>query len=245
MSKTEKIGTGFFVRTQPGDLWLVTNRHILDLGYSESAGTAIGARLIGIRVEGFAAADGNPHILPRERVIMELAEFSGPSFPTHYDEDVACVKPLGVLLPEGGEAKVDFFVNDTDLADDAWIESKLSVSDFIVYPGFPPWHDQCENRPILRTGTIASDPRTNYSDEPTSKGRRVAFEGFSFAGSSGSPIIATQKGFCAGPGITVSGFRESRIVGINAGHLRADMFGHSGVSYFIKSSSILELVRSA
>lgn len=238
----EKAGTAFVVRNQEGELCLVTNRHILDLGYSEPAVTSVGAQLVGVRIEGFIASGGDVNQLPREHVVFEIKEVTELTFAANYDEDVACLKrPRGTLL-KGRKARLDFNLNHSDLADDAWIEANLSVCDFIVYPGFPPWYDRSENRPILRTGTIASDPRTNYSHEPTPKGRRVAYEGFSFGGSSGSPIFATQKGFQGGAGIVVTGFRESRLVGINAGHLPAERFGHSGVSYFIKSSAILDLI---
>lgn len=240
MTIAERSGTAFFVQNQEGYICLVTNRHLLDLGYCESAATSVGAQLVRVRVEGFSASGGDPNQLPRERMVMEIVPMAGPTFAADYDEDVACLKRLGVL--EGRKDRVDFCVDHTQLADDAWIEANLSVCDFVVYPGFPPWHDRFENRPILRTGTIASDPRTNYSHETTPKGRRVAYEGFSFGGSSGSPVFATQKGFQGRGGIVVTVFREARLVGINAGHLPTERLEHSGVSYFIKSSAILDLV---
>lgn len=127
------------------------------------------------------------------------------------------------------------------MAKAADFENKLSVCDFLAFPGYPEWHDQLEGRPILRTGTISSDPRRNYSSDGHSMGDCIAFEAFSYGGSSGSPIIAVQKGPKPGTGILFPGFRELLVIGINAGHLLHENIGHSGISYFYKSTAILEI----
>jgi hypothetical protein len=238
-----KMGTAFFVTNLRGKNCIVTNRHILDAGYNEPAGKYLGAVLHSVLVEGFSAAEGGVMSLPVAPISLEvMVQSSALSFPPDYFEDVACFIDPKVIVRHGGDASIHFFLKHEELADDAWIESQLSVCDFVAFPGFPPWHDKLALRPILRTGTISSDPRTNYSDERIAKGRRVAYEAFSFGGSSGSPIFATQKGFQATGGITVTGFREAKVVGINAGHLEGDFGAHSGVSYFIKSSAILNLI---
>jgi hypothetical protein len=69
----------------------------------------------------------------------------------------------------------------------------------------------------------------------------VAYEAFSFGGSSGSPVFATQRGIKPGAGMRFDAYRESRLIGINAGHLAAAYGQHSGISYFYKASAILEL----
>lgn len=238
-----KTGTAFFVTNLEGKNCIVTNRHILDAGYNEPAGKYLGAVLDSVLVEGFSAANGDIKSVPVAPIAFDvMTQLSTVKFPADYFEDVACFIDPKVFVRRGSDASVEFFVRHDELADDAWIETQLSVCDFVAFPGFPPWHDKLEQRPILRTGTISSDPRTNYSDEPTAKGRRVAYEAFSFGGSSGSPVFATQKGFRATGGITVTGFREAKVVGINAGHLEGDFGTHSGVSYFIKSSAILDLI---
>ncbi len=241
----EKIlnGTCFFVKNSREQLCLITNRHIFELCYS-GTGKYVGSVLQSVIIEGYMALDGNIDNVPRGRISFKILNFSDVTYAGDYHEDVACiVNPLPE--PEQGcnqNIKLDYFLGYEYLADDKWIHDFVSVYDFLVYPGFPDWHDKLENRPILRTGTISSDPRTNYSNKNEPRGRRVVYEGFSFRGSSGSPMFVTEKGIKAGKGLIGGGFRESRLIGINAGHLIGDFGQHSGVSYFIKSSAILELV---
>lgn len=235
-------GTGFFIRNQRNEICLLSNRHMFDAGYEKPVGKYFGAKLQSVRVEGFRS-NGNIDAVPTTRVETYVAlNLSSPVFAPNYDEDVACFFNPKVLTVDGSVPQIDFFLQDTELATDEWIEQNMSVCDFVAFPGFPPWYDQFGKRPILRSGTISSDPRTNYSNSPTEKGRRIAYEAFSFGGSSGSPVFATQKGFKGGAGLVVTGYREGRLVGINAGHYKDDAGSHSGVSYFFKSSVILELV---
>ncbi len=238
-----RSGTAFFVRAHNGTHYLFTNRHLLDAGYNQPSGKYLGAELTGVLIEGLSASNADVTLVPQDPVAFEIISPSTSlKFAANYFEDVACFVEPKVSVVKGLDATVHFHLNQSELADDSWLETQLRVCDFVAFPGFPPWFDRAANRPILRTGTISSDPRTNYSDALTFKGRRVAYEAFSFGGSSGSPVIAPERGFRGGPGIQVSGFREAKIVGINAGHFTGDHGVHSGVSYFIKSSAILDLI---
>lgn len=132
------------------------------------------------------------------------------------------------------------------LATENWLSEKLTVCDTVAYPGFPEWYDRQNNTPVFRMGTIASDPRLNYSYTPGAPvASRIAYEGFSTGGASGSPVFATQRGFQIGGGLSASDgfYREVTLIGINAGHFK-DQAGHSGISYLYKSSAILELINS-
>lgn len=164
--------------------------------------------------------------------------------------DIACVFPL--CVPESTVAQIDYFVPYAFMATRDDFESKLMICDFLAFPGFPEWHDKSANRPILRTGTISSDPRFDYSYGDLVKGACIAYEAFSFSGSSGSPVFAVQKGPKPGHGIDFPGFRELKLVGINAGHLKVTERAyrdkenaanvHSGISYLYKSSAILDII---
>lgn len=242
-TQVNNTGTAFFVQNRNKEVCLVTNRHVLDPGYSEPSGKFRGASLTGVWVESFLAQGGDSSKRPNQRLVVDVQLALSPiKFAADYHEDVAAFIGPKILTRSGGTASVDFYVEASYLADDVWIEENLSVCDFVAFPGFPTWHDKLEGRPILRTGTIASDPRSNYSDVPEPRGRRIAYEAFSFGGSSGSPVFATEKGFRGGGGLVVTGHREGRLVGINAGHLQGPQGVHSGVSYFIKSSSVLDLI---
>lgn len=236
-------GTAFFVQNSSGVMCLVTNRHMLDAGYNKDRDKFLGATLASVSLEYFSTQSRDTSVRPDHRLMINIVLDQSPiTFAADYFEDVAAFIDPKVLNFPDANVPIEFFLTAPELADDIWIEANLSVCDFVAFPGFPPWHDQRECRPILRTGTIASDPRANYSDVPQPRGRRIAYEAFSFGGSSGSPVFATQKGFQGGSGITVAGYREGRIVGINAGHLEGTHGRHSGVSYFIKSSAILDLI---
>ena len=239
-----KTGTAFFVRGEDGTKYLFTNRHMADIGYGEPAGKFIGAKLASVRVEGLGPEDGELRSLPNRPISLDLvAPVERLRFADNYFEDVACFVDPRIKSEKEGPRTIHYTLNQREFADDSWIESNLLVCDFVAFPGFPPWHDKLANRPILRTGTLSSDPRTNYSDEPMHKGRRIAYEAFSFGGSSGSPVVAPSRGLQGGDGIVASGYREAKVIGINAGHFSADHGAHSGVSYLIKSSAILDLIR--
>src|SRR5699024_3366260 len=92
------------------------------------------------------------------------------------------------------------------------------------------------NRPIIRSGHIASDPEFNYSWDMNNRGQCVAYEGFSYEGSSGSPIFAPPRGLQNLPNS-----RLGYLIGINAEHI-PEQFGHSAISYFYKSTVILDII---
>lgn len=237
----ESIGTCFFVVNQKGKPCLVTNRHMLDAGYSDKERKYLGCELETIEIEGFLSPAGST-TLPRDRTSMQFhTEHNQIRFSSTYAEDVACVHNPQIVNPTD-LARADFPIPYDFVATKDWLDSNLSVCDFVVFPGYPDWHDKLENRPIMRTGTIASDPRSDYSHKGEREGRKIAYEAFSFDGSSGSPVFAVMKGLRPGPGISFPDFREPKFIGINAGHLEADFGHHSGISYFFKSSVILELI---
>lgn len=241
--KENVSGTGFFVLNRDKQLCLVTNRHMLDIGYEKEPGKYAGFSLSHVEIYGFLADPSSKQAIPKTRSCAVLrSENNSIKFSSDYKNDVAVVINPQVLTPAGQGFNADYFVDRELIADSAWIDTKLTVCDFVAFPGFPPWHDKAEQRPIFRTGTISSDPRSNYSYTGQPEGQKIAYEAFSFGGSSGSPVFATQKGLQPGEGIRFDGYREAKLIGINAGHLDHKYGQHSGISYFFKSSVILELI---
>ena len=232
-------GTGFFVRTNSQKMVLVTNRHVLDL---EFAGVKYaGFKLQQLRVYGKAddPSSGLPDISRECVVIGGTLKYSAV-----FENDIACLVDLSVTTMDGSSMAVDYWVSQDLLATKTDFQSKFSVCDFVAFPGFPEWHDKRQHRPILRTGTISSDPRYDYSRSSDYMGECVAYEAFSYGGSSGSPVFAVQKGPKPGPGISFPGFREMKLIGINAGHLPGSQGTHSGISYMYKASAILDVIES-
>lgn len=231
--KGEKTGTCFFVSSN-GRLFLVTNRHNLDAGYRDA--DKRNRKLTSLTVSGF---DSKSHFFRGK-----LLDFIGPIFPSNRDEDVAILAPKGVVLESGATGPLSVRNIQREAIADLSFLSGFSASEFIVFPGYPRWHDRAEHRPIIRSGIVSSDPATNYTGPSDAPGaRRIAFEGFSFDGSSGSPVFCLPFGLNAGPGISGISFRHQRLIGINMGHENDGRTGlHSGISRMIKSTVILELM---
>lgn len=236
-NQAEFRGTGFFIQ-KDSDFFLITNRHMVEPGYSD-------AKYKGFHVTEFIVEhfeNTNTTGIPIAIKTTSIANWNEFVFHPNAHNDVACLKDPKAV----GGITIIAPISYSMLADDIWTNQRLSVCDTIAYPGFPEWYDRQNNTPIFRMGTIASDPRLNYSYVPGAPAAsRTAYEGFSTGGSSGSPVFAVQRGFQTGGSITASeGFyREVKLIGINAGHFK-DQVGHSGISYFYKSSTIRELIDS-
>lgn len=234
-------GTGFWVMCNDSKLALVTNRHLLDPEYAGLKGQ--GYKLDRLIVSG--KSNDQSSGLPDTDMIFEIVS-PLVRYPTKYQNDIACIVDPKVKPHPSSDTRIDFFIPIELLATAKDFESQFSVCDFVAFPGFPEWYDKRQNRPILRTGTISSDPRYPYSNSSSYKGERLAYEAFSYGGASGSPVFALQKGLKPGKGISFPGFRDVKVVGINAGHLNEDSGKgqHSGISYLYKSSAILDVLNA-
>ena len=235
-------GTGFWVMTNQSQLALVTNRHIVDPEYADLNNRGYQLNRLGVS----GKCNVPPSELPDIDVIFEVVD-PDVHYSEVYQNDIACIFDPQVKGVIGSPtAKIDFFVPINLLATAKDYESQFSVCDFVAFPGFPEWYDKLQQRPILRSGTIASDPRYDYSDVPEYKGECMAYEAFSYGGSSGSPVFALEKGPKPGRGISFPGFRELKLLGINAGHLNVGSSNpqHSGISYLYKSSAILDILEA-
>jgi hypothetical protein len=236
-----KTGTGtcFFVMNKNNKLCLITNRHVFDISYKRNGVKTLKKySLKEVKISG-KCSNSNDNFPDRD-----LSFFVAPivSFPKNINDDIACIANIQILSANEGSVLINYFIPYSFLATEFDFQDRLMVCDFLAFPGFPEWHDKKENRPILRTGTISSDPRFNYSYNDSVEGACVAFEAFSSSGSSGSPVFAVQKGPKPGPGIEFAGFRSLLLVGINAGHLKTSEMTHSGISYFYKSTVIAEMI---
>jgi hypothetical protein len=230
-------GTGFFVgdKNNRNKFFLITNRHVLDINYKSESLKYKDFKVKFIIVQGRSHDD------------CPFLNGYGPfniKFSETYENDVACiVNPLPITSAKFPYVPISYWLPINFLATKDQLAEKLSICDFLAFPGYPKWHDQLEGRPILRTGTISSDPRHNYSFAKEFRGECIAYEAFSSGGSSGSPVFALEKGPKPGDALVFSGYRELLLIGINAGHI-TDGKDHSGISYFYKSSVILDIIGS-
>jgi hypothetical protein len=218
---------------------LITNRHNVDAAMKDQK--YVGYQPCGLTLEGHF---GNNYL------ICELAhpEIS-IGCPTNPSEDVAAIDLTTAKFHVDKSADMSVcFLHSELLANENVLET-IQVCDMVAFPGYPKYYDRDGERPIMRMGTIASDPSSNYRDGQMSPARRIAYEAFSSGGSSGSPVFALAKGWKAGDGLTGGYFRDLALIGVNAGHLIGTdehlPAYHSGISYCYKSTCIFEAIQAA
>lgn len=157
-------------------------------------------------------------------------------YPDNYEDDIACIiNPKCNATNSNTEIFHHFGIEA--LATDYLFSEGLFPGEQVFYAGFPDPHDKLAQRPILRAGTIASDPRYPYSNTGSNEGARVAYEAFSSGGASGSPVWAAARSFQNYPGS-----RPGSVIGVNGGHIEAEFGAHSGISFFYKATTVLELL---
>lgn len=230
-------GTCFFVLID-GYPVLVTNRHNVDAHYKDEKYKCL--KLKTICFEGYFDDDLFHKITVRNCSICT---------PNNDDEDIAAVVFQGdQLIEPAGKAFPNSFALH-DIANVDWLQRNLRICDMVAFPSYPKFHDWNGSRPIMRVGTIASDPASDYRWKSNQNpARRMAYEAMSFGGSSGCPVIALPK--LGIPGETFDGknYRSPCVIGINSGHLVDDedfLKQHSGISYFFKSSALVDLLSDA
>lgn len=217
-------GTGFFLAAG-GSAVFVTNRHVLDPKYKKK-NVQESMRLIEIRILG------KTHQGETYELIVDSKQLA--LYPDSNEDDVACIiNPQCQSTKETTEIFYHFGVED--LADEYLFSEGLHPGDQIFYAGFPDPYDKLAQRPLLRSGSIASDPRYAYSHSGADEGARIAYEGFSSGGASGSPIWAAARG--------APNARNGSVIGVNAGHIDQKFGSHSGISFFYKSTVIHALLR--
>jgi hypothetical protein len=221
-------GTGFFVATEDGRVAFVTNRHVLDPRYRKPD-VHQSMKLIEHRILGKTRQGDTYELL--------VDPDQAPLFPEKIEDDIACIVDPTCKTPS---PRVDVFyhLGIEALADEYFFSEGLYPGEQVFYAGFPDPHDKLAQRPILRSGTIASDPRHPYSNTGEDEGARVAYEAFSSGGASGSPVWAAARSFENYPGS-----RTGAVVGVNGGHIEGKFGAHSGISFFYKSSVLIDLLR--
>ena len=228
-------GTAFLANTENGKYFLVTNRHVLDPSFPSGVG-ANHWTLTGVSIRGFGhdfmSFEGNISGIPE------------PFYSIDKTEDIAVLRVRDLKAKTTGGRKSVNSIPISLMANQQYFATLLA-GDFIAMPGYPEWRDRQDGRPILRSGTLASEPMSGYTG-PTqeSSPRRRLIEAFSFGGSSGSPVFALALGMRGD--VVTDNFRELRLIGINAGHLQVKGRGdHSGLSFMFTSIAIVETIEAA
>ena len=223
-------GTGFVVAIGAADLAFITNRHVIDLDYKEPTAKYKNFKVTSIVITGRRDDDS----LYR----FSIHPTSKACFSRELLDDVAVfVSPRCEALENMSDIKLFYHFGLDDLADEDFFQTQLSPFDVVSFSGFPEEHDKLAERPLIRGGRVASDPKFDFSLQGKAAGRCIAYEAFSHGGASGSPVYAPARGIQGIPGS-----RNGRLIGINAGHVNREMGQHTGLSYFYRSTVILEIL---
>lgn len=240
----EISGTSFALSVE-GKTVLVTNRHIVDLNFGRTDGKYVGFTLRHLICEVRArdSKDGSPG---ENRSYVVSMTHNAILYDSNPLNDVAIIFDVQSGNLDGSEnRRWEYCFEYSDVATEEELRDELQPFDVLAFPGFPEGFDKRGLRAIIRGGTVACDPRFDYSFESQDKGDILVFEGFSFGGSSGSPVIAVPKV----PPVNVdhhpaNRFRRLMVVGVNAGHLSASYGQHAGLSYFVRSSVIRRIIQT-
>lgn len=240
-SSKSGFGTSFGINNN-GTLILVTNKHVVDLTFGPDGRKYVGYKLVHLVCQTRARnADGSPGDVKRFIVPMDHNTIL---FDSNIRNDVAVIFDAKTQNPDKPDDKGwDFCFDYCDVATEEELIADLQPFDLLAFPGYPTGHDPRGIRAIIRGGTVASDPRFDYSFDMEDRGDILLYEGFSFGGSSGSPVIAVAKVPPANVTPQPSHrFRRMVVVGVNAGHITAQQGQHAGLSYFVRSSVIRRII---
>ena len=229
-------GSGFWVRNGD-DLVFVTNRHVIDIQYKHPKYRGHGCVLSSIHILTFDANGRSARQMVAHGVIF---------IHKNPEIDLALILVTGVLNPDNISVEP---ANVEVIADARFLRTNLAWGAQVSFSSFQPWRDTQTERPILRTGILASDPAHPFVSDKVGRAHVHLLEAFSFAGSSGSPVFANAFGIPLGPGLSGGGFRPARIIGVMAGHLdnkdsEADALykAHTGLSYCHRSDLLLAML---
>lgn len=237
----ERVGTAFSLIIGERDA-LVTNAHLMDLNYGRMDSKYRQFQWHRSYLERIGKDDEG---LPQKaRKFLVPASHNRVLRHHNLDNDIAVInKPQVQNMDGSSNRQVDYCIPISDVATADELFRDLLPFDVVAFPGFPPWHSTDGPRAIMRGGTISSDPKFPYCSPGIENQDVILYEAFSFGGSSGSPVLAIPKV----PPINVNfdvgnQFRRFLLVGVNAGHLNEGPGQHSGLSYFVKSSTIHDIL---
>ena len=235
-------GSGFWIGSEQ-DLFFATNRHVIDIEYKHEKYQGHDYRLSSLNI---LTLDENRSRSGRQEVAQVIISI-------HEDPriDIALLQVLSVRNPDHVKVKP---VSLELIADSHFLQKSLEWGAQVSFSSFQPWRDTRTERPILRTGILASDPAHPFvlDLDKIQRDRVHLIEAFSFGGSSGSPVFANARGIQTDGTLEGGDFRPAKIIGMMAGHLLNDDSEsgapdriHTGLSYCHRSDLLLSMVRGS
>jgi hypothetical protein len=226
-------GTGFFILWQVDgqqDLFLVSNRHVLDL----QQGVVFSVRLNRTstnpnHIALSPSATRTAFVDPDEHFTVQVRH--GGNYYAHLDVkvDIACIRCNDLLDPALGAAFLP--MSQRMILD--WGRSSLHPGQQVMYVGYPDGQrDSQHNLPIARMGSIASLPSVDYNGRSD-----FLIDGFAWGGSSGSPVFVQGTG--DGPAFSLIGVVHATKVMSDGSETNL------GLTLAAKSHEVLALIQGA
>lgn len=239
-------GTGFFLTKTNGEIVYVTNKHNLD---PVLLGLGAGYQLSGLEIQ--QREYKNNSFTPNTRFIK--VDLNSTQIIYSEIADVSIV--ISPKFIDQEPSYLHYSLNaEQNLADEKFHLESMEIMDHVSFFGFPgtsssSWWDMEWNMPIARIASIASLPFIPFSHKEIPTSDVTLVSGLSFTGSSGSLVLLHQKGMPPGDLIDPS-YVAPKIIGIMSGHFKekpsqeSEMFrAHSGLSYYTRSTTIIELLK--
>jgi hypothetical protein len=253
-------GTGFWVKSPEGHDTLVTNKHIFDpsLKSTDFSGLKISKIMIQVRKK-----DEKGYTSTTELLEVDLRRVDAL---VHTTADTAALFSPTFMLKKGIYGNFGYeTLSYSEVAGEDFLNNETEMLDPVAFIGFPQnWYDHARQAPIARLAHIASDSSAPFSNLEITSADVSLVTGLSFGGSSGSPVFLLPKGINiqSSPGLQInSPYIPGALVGIMSGHCRdfpicprmhagktdgkepeSLLSPHSGLSYYTRSPSILDLL---
>jgi hypothetical protein len=238
-------GTGFWLELNAERRVFITNKHVVDPTVTFGPSTDFELETVELelrkRSDQTYYAETQFFMVKEPKKSLLISEFA----------DCAIIIPPN-LHEFPRKFQPSMVLTESDLADQKFFAEKVQIMDFTSFIGFPAstgggWWDRSWNMPIARFASIASWPEIPFTNDYIKTGNVTLVTGLSFSGSSGSPIILHEKGIRTGPGLDNPDYVGPKVLGIMSGHWweaadTPEMFIHSGLSYYTRSTAILDLL---
>lgn len=197
-------GTGFMLALQMKHdeiaPLLITNKHVME-----------GAKELTVKLSLSSPSDSTQKIGIAKYTLKKGVDSIIFKHPDR-DIDLAAINIAAVLqnLTDAGYAGHGTMFSEHDLVRSDDLDS-LEQSETVVMIGYPTGlSDEKHNLPIVRQGTIASDPRIDFDGR-----RHFVIDCACFPGSSGSPVVLKEKqSFSIEKGIATISRRPNKLIGV-------------------------------
>ncbi len=208
--------------------YLITNRHVVEPRFRGEVGKATGS----VSIRGYYQPND-----PTKEPELFAGKVREPRFDFHPDATVDLAIVSGDVDWEAGDtispglgtiSRLHFSMLPT-----VGELRYLSAGEAVAMPGYPQIAGEVGSRPVLVSGMVASDPRFPAEVGGQVLPNSVLCHSFSWGGMSGAPVIAHPDAV-----------GETKLVGVNAGHIHMQGVTGGVLSHFVPAQRVLELLAS-